>query len=143
LGGEVRDVLLLDVIPLSSVSRPWAALQPNSSSATPLSQPAAHNILDRGRQSNLGRDPHHPRRARNGSDNKSLGRFVLDGIPPAPRGLPQVEVTFDVDANGILTVKAKDKATNKEQSIRIEGSSGLSEQDIERMRKDAESKRDL
>ncbi|TSC68539.1 MAG: molecular chaperone DnaK, partial [Parcubacteria group bacterium Gr01-1014_56] len=72
------------------------------------------------------------------SDNKSLGRFVLDGIPPAPRGLPQVEVTFDVDANGILTVKAKDKATNKEQSIRIEGSSGLSEADIERMRKDAE-----
>ena len=76
------------------------------------------------------------------SDNKSLGRFVLDGIPPAPRGMPQVEVTFDVDANGILTVKAKDKTTNKEQSIRIEGSSGLAEQDIERMRKEAEQHAD-
>jgi molecular chaperone DnaK len=72
-------------------------------------------------------------------DNKSLGRFVLDGIPPAPRGLPQVEVTFDVDANGILSVKAKDKATNKEQSIRIEASSGLSDADIERMKRDAET----
>ncbi len=73
------------------------------------------------------------------SDNKSLGQFVLDGIPPAPRGLPQIEVTFDVDANGILSVKAKDKATNKEQSIRIEARSGLTDADIERMRKDAEA----
>jgi molecular chaperone DnaK len=72
-------------------------------------------------------------------DNKSLGRFILDGIPPAPRGLPQVEVTFDVDANGILNVKAKDKATNKEQSIRIEARSGLSDSDIERMKKEAET----
>ncbi|MBI4093646.1 Hsp70 family protein, partial [Candidatus Kaiserbacteria bacterium] len=72
-------------------------------------------------------------------DNKSLGRFNLDGIPPAPRGMPQVEVTFDIDANGILTVKAKDKTTGKEQSIRIEGSSGLSEADIEKMRKDADA----
>jgi len=76
------------------------------------------------------------------SDNKSLGRFVLDGIPPAPRGLPQVEVTFDVDANGILSVKAKDKATGKEQSIRIEASSGLADADIERMRKEAEQNAD-
>ncbi|HEY1037073.1 MAG TPA: molecular chaperone DnaK [Candidatus Paceibacterota bacterium] len=73
------------------------------------------------------------------SDNKSLGRFILEGIPPAPRGMPQVEVTFDVDANGILNVKAKDKATNKENSIRIEASSGLSKEDIERMKKDAEA----
>lgn len=73
------------------------------------------------------------------ADNKSLGRFNLEGIPPAPRGMPQVEVTFDIDANGILTVKAKDKTTNKEQSIRIEGSSGLSEAEIEKMRKDAEA----
>ncbi len=72
------------------------------------------------------------------SDNKSLGRFILDGIPPAPRGLPQVEVTFDVDANGILSVKAKDKTTGKEQTIRIEARSGLSDADIERMKKDAE-----
>ncbi len=70
-------------------------------------------------------------------DNKSLGRFILDGIAPAPRGMPQVEVTFDVDANGILNVKAKDKATGKEQSIRIEASSGLSDVDIERMRTEA------
>ena len=72
------------------------------------------------------------------ADNKSLGRFILDGIPPAPRGMPQVEVSFDVDANGILNVKAKDKASNKEQSIRIEASSGLSKDDIERMKKEAE-----
>jgi len=72
-------------------------------------------------------------------DNRSIGRFILDGIPPAPRGIPQVEVTFDIDANGILAVSAKDKATNKEQSIRIEGSGGLSEADIKRMVGDAES----
>lgn len=72
------------------------------------------------------------------SDNKSLGRFILDGIAPAPRGIPQIEVTFDVDANGILSVKAIDKATNKENSIRIEGSSGLTEEEIEKMKADAE-----
>jgi molecular chaperone DnaK len=72
------------------------------------------------------------------ADNKSLGHFNLEGIPPAPRGMPQIEVTFDVDANGILNVKAKDKASGKEQSIRIEASSGLTPDDIERMKKDAE-----
>jgi len=71
-------------------------------------------------------------------DNKSLGRFMLDGIPPAPRGVPQVEVTFDIDANGIVNVKAKDKGTGKEQSIRIEASSGLSDEEIEKMKKDGE-----
>jgi molecular chaperone DnaK len=76
------------------------------------------------------------------SDNKSLGRFILDGIPPAPRGMPQVEVSFDVDANGILQVKAKDKTTNKEQSIRIEARSGLTDADIERMKKDADMNAD-
>ncbi len=76
------------------------------------------------------------------ADNKSLGRFNLDGIPPAPRGLPQVEVTFDIDANGILSVKAKDKTTNKEQSIRIEASSGLSDAEVEKMRHDAEANAD-
>jgi molecular chaperone DnaK len=76
------------------------------------------------------------------ADNKSLGRFILDGIPPSPRGVPQVEVTFDIDANGILTVKAKDKSSGKEQSIRIEGSSALSEEEIERMKKDAEAHAD-
>ena len=71
-------------------------------------------------------------------DNKTLGRFLLDGIPPAPRGTPQIEVTFDIDANGILNVSAKDKATSKEQSIRIEASSGLTDEDIEKMKRDAE-----
>jgi molecular chaperone DnaK len=71
-------------------------------------------------------------------DNKSLGRFILDGIPPAPRGVPQVEVTFDIDANGILNVKAKDKATSKEQSIKITGSTGLTDEEIQRMTKEAE-----
>lgn len=73
------------------------------------------------------------------ADNKSLGKFILDGIPPAPRGMPQVEVTLDVDANGILNVKAKEKATGKEQSITIQGSSGLSKEDIQKMQKDAEA----
>ena len=71
-------------------------------------------------------------------DNKTLGRFQLVGLPPAPRGVPQIEVTFDVDANGILSVKAKDKTSGKEQSIRIEARSGLSKEDIEKMKKDAE-----
>ncbi|MCF6276696.1 MAG: molecular chaperone DnaK [Candidatus Magasanikbacteria bacterium] len=75
-------------------------------------------------------------------DNKTLGRFMLDGIPPAPRGVPQIEVNFDIDANGILNVSAKDKATGKEQSIRIEASSGLSDEEIERMKKDAEAHAD-
>ena len=70
-------------------------------------------------------------------DNRTIGRFHLDGLPPAPRGVPQIEVTFDIDANGILHVTAKDKATGKEQKIRIEASSGLSEQEIERMRQEA------
>ena len=72
------------------------------------------------------------------SENKTLGRFILDGIPPAPRGVPQVEVTFDIDANGILNVSAKDKATNREQKITIQASSGLSKDEIDRMVKDAE-----
>ncbi|MDO8486237.1 MAG: Hsp70 family protein, partial [Candidatus Staskawiczbacteria bacterium] len=71
-------------------------------------------------------------------DNKTLGRFILDGIPPAPRGLPQVEVSFDIDANGILNVSAKDKASGKTQSIKIEGSAGISKEEIEKMKKDAE-----
>ena len=140
LGGEVRDVLLLDVIPLSMGIETMGGvatklIERNTTIPTSRSQTfstAADN------QTSVEIHITQGERAM-ASDNKSLGRFVLDGIPPAPRGLPQVEVTFDVDANGILTVKAKDKTTGKEQSIRIEGSSGLSEQDIERMRKDAEA----
>jgi len=72
-------------------------------------------------------------------DNKTLGRFMLDGIPPAPRGIPQIEVSFDIDANGILSVSAKDKATGKSQSIRIESATNISKEEIERMKKDAEA----
>src|SRR5690606_6060539 len=72
-------------------------------------------------------------------DNRTLGRFNLSGIPPAPRGLPQIEVTFKIDANGILSVSAKDKATGKEQSIQIQGSTGLSKDEVERMKQDAEA----
>jgi molecular chaperone DnaK len=72
------------------------------------------------------------------TDNRSLGRFVLDGIPPSPRGIPQIEITFDIDANGILTATAKDKASSKTQSIRIEGSIGLSKDEVEKMKKDAD-----
>lgn len=76
------------------------------------------------------------------SDNRTIGRFHLDGIPPSPRGVPQIEVSFDIDANGILNVSAKDNASGKEQSIRIEASSGLSEQEIEKMRTDAKAHAD-
>ncbi len=75
------------------------------------------------------------------ADNKLLGNFDLQGIPPAPRGVPQIEVTFDIDANGIVSVQAKDKATGKEQQIRIQASGGLSESDIQRMVKEAEGER--
>jgi molecular chaperone DnaK len=143
LGGEVRDVLLLDVIPLSLGIETMGGvatkiIERNTTIPTSRSQTfstAADN------QTSVEIHITQGERAM-ASDNKSLGKFVLDGIPPAPRGLPQVEVIFDVDANGILTVKAKDKATNKEQSIRIEGSSGLSKTDIERMRKEAEANAD-
>ena len=140
LGGEVKDVLLLDVTPLSlgietlggvsskliekNTTIPAAKTQVFSTAAD--NQPSVEiNILQGEREMAV--------------DNKSLGRFILDGIPPSPRGVPQVEVSFDIDANGILNVKAKDKATNKEQSIRIEASSGLSEEEIEKMTKDADA----
>lgn len=73
------------------------------------------------------------------ADNKTIGRFHLDGIPPAPRGVPQIEVIFDIDANGIIHVTAKDKGTNKEQNIRIEASSGLTQEEIEKMKREAEA----
>ncbi len=143
LGGEVRDVLLLDVTPLSlgietlggvftkliekNTTIPASKSQVFSTAAD--SQPSVEiNILQGEREM--------------AADNKSLGRFILDGIPPAPRGVPQVEVVFDIDANGILNVKAKDKATSKEQSIRIEASSGLSKDEIAKMQKEAEAHAD-
>ena len=76
------------------------------------------------------------------ADNKTIGSFHLDGIPPAPRGVPQIEVTFDIDANGIINVSAKDKGTGKEHNIRIEASSGLSDEEIQKMKADAEANAD-
>lgn len=139
LQGEVRDVLLLDVIPLSLGIETLGGvatklIEKNSTIPTSKSQvfsTAADNQTSVDIHITQGERPM-------ANDNKSLGRFVLEGIPPAPRGTPQVEVTFDVDANGILNVKAKDKTSGKEQSIRIEASSGLTDEDIEKMKKDAE-----
>jgi molecular chaperone DnaK len=137
--GDVKDILLLDVIPLSLGIETMGGvatklIERNTTIPTSKSQifsTAADN------QTSVEINIVQGDRAM-ATDNKSLGRFILDGIPPAPRGMPQVEVSFDVDANGILNVKAKDKATGKEQTIRIEASSGLSKDDIEKMKKDAE-----
>ena len=140
LQGDVKDVLLLDVIPLSlgletfggvftrliekNTTIPTAKTQIFSTAADQQTSVEIH-ILQGEREM--------------APDNKTLGRFILDGIPPAHRGIPQIEVMFDIDANGILSVKAKDKGTGKEQFVRIEASSGLSKEDIERMKRDAEA----
>jgi molecular chaperone DnaK len=140
LTGEVKDVLLLDVTPLSlgieTLGGVMTTLIPSNTtiptrksetfSTAADNQPSVEINVLQGERSMA-------------KDNKQLGRFILDGIPPAPRGIPQVEVTFDIDANGILNVLAKDKATNKEQKIRIEASSGLSQDEIEKMRREAEA----
>jgi molecular chaperone DnaK len=139
LEGSVKDVLLLDVTPLTlgietmggvrtalierNMTIPASKSQTFSTAAD--NQPSVEIHVLQGEREMA-------------ADNKSLGRFILDGIPPAPRGIPQVEVTFDIDASGILSVTAKDKATNKSQSIRIEASTGLKDEEIERMKKDAE-----
>ena len=139
LQGDVRDVLLLDVTPLTlgietlgGVSTPL--IPKNTTVPTSKSQ-----IFSTAADNQTSVEVHVLQGERSmASDSKSLGRFILDGIPPAPRGMPQVEVTFDIDANGILNVTAKDKASSKTQSIRIEGSTGMSEDEVERMKKDAE-----
>jgi molecular chaperone DnaK len=139
MAGDVEDILLLDVTPLSlgietlgGVSTPL--IEANSTIPAKKSQ-----IFSTAADSQPSVEIHVLQGERSMAvDNKSLGRFHLDGIPPAPRGTPQIEVTFDIDANGILNVSASDKATGKEQSIRIEASSGLSEDDIEKMKVDAE-----
>lgn len=140
LAGDVKDILLLDVIPLSLGIETMGGVATKlieKNTTIPASRSQTFSTAADNQQSveiNIVQGE----RAM-AADNKGLGRFILDGIPPAPRGMPQVEVTFDIDANGILNVKAKDKSTNKEQSIRIEASSGLSKEEIEKMKKDAEA----
>ncbi|MCE7905408.1 MAG: molecular chaperone DnaK [Anaerolineae bacterium CFX3] len=140
LGGEVKDILLLDVTPLTlsietlgGVATPQ--IERNTTIPTRKSQ-----VFSTASDSQTQVEIHVLQGERPmAADNKSLGKFILDGIPPAPRGVPQIEVTFDIDANGILKVTAKDKATGRTQHITITASSGLSESEVEKMRKDAES----
>lgn len=143
LAGDVRDVLLLDVIPLSLGIETMGGVSTKLIERNTTIPTAKSQIFSTAADNQTSVEIHITQGERAmASDNKSLGRFILDGIPPAPRGLPQIEVSFDVDANGILSVKAKDKTTGKEQAIRIEASSGLGDADIERMRKEAESNAD-
>ncbi len=143
LGGEVKDILLLDVTPLTlSVETLGGVATPlierNTTIPTRKSQ-VFSTASDGQNQVEIhvlqGERPM-------AADNKSLGKFILDGIPPAPRGIPQIEVTFDIDANGIIKVTAADKATNRSQHITITASSGLSDKEVERMRQDAEAHAD-
>jgi len=137
--GDVQDITLVDVLPLSLGIETLGGvatklIEKNTHIPTKKSQvfsTAADNQTSTEVNIVQGERPM-------ATDNKALGRFVLDGIPPAPRGVPQIEVTLDVDANGVLSVTAKEKSTGKEQTIRIEATSGLTEDDIEKMKKDAE-----
>jgi len=139
LTGEAKDVVLLDVTPLTlgveTLGGVMTPLIPRNTtiptSKTEIFSTAADNQTQVEIHILQGERPL-------AKDNKSLGRFILDGIPPAPRGVPQIEVTFDIDANGILTVTAKDKATGKSQAIKITGSTGLTKEEIERMKEEAE-----
>lgn len=138
LGGEVKDVLLLDVIPLSLSIETLGGvatklIEKNTTVPTQRSQ-----VFSTAADNQTSVEIHITQGERAmASDNKSLGRFILDGIAPAPRGMPQVEVSFDVDANGILSVTAKDKATGKANSIKITASSGLSKDEVEKMKSEA------
>ena len=140
LGGEVKDILLLDVTPLTLAIETLGAvatpqIERNTTIPTRKSQ-----VFSTASDSQTQVEIHVLQGERSmAADNKSLGKFILDGIPPAPRGVPQIEVTFDVDANGILKVSAQDKATGRSQHITITASSGLSDAEVEKMRKDAEA----
>lgn len=140
LSGEVKDVLLLDVTPLSlGIETLGGVMTKLIESNTTIPTKKSETFSTAG-DSQTSVEIHVLQGERPmANQNKSIGRFHLDGIPPAPRGVPQIEVTFDIDANGILNVSAKDKATGKMQQIRIEASSGLSEEEINRMKKEAEA----
>jgi molecular chaperone DnaK len=143
LTGEVKDVLLLDVTPLSLGIETMGGvftklIEANTTIPTQKSQVFSTAVDN---QPSVEIHVLQGERAM-ANDNKTIGKFHLDGLPPSPRGIPQIEVSFDIDANGIINVKAADKATNKEQSIRIEASSGLSEEEINKMRQEAEANAD-
>lgn len=143
LKGEVRDILLLDVIPLSLGIETLGGVATKLIEKNTTIPSTKSQIFSTAADNQTSVEIHIVQGERPmANDNKSLGRFILDGVPPAPRGIPQVEVSFDVDSNGILSVKAKDKTSGKEQSIRIEASSGLTEDDIKKMQADAESHAD-
>ena len=139
LQGDVKDVLLLDVIPLSLGIETLGGVATKLIDRNTTIPTSRSQVFSTAADNQTSVEIHIVQGERPlAADNKSLGRFILDGIPPSPRGMPQIEVTFDVDANGILGVTAKDKTSGKTQSIRIEASSGLTEEDIKKMQKDAE-----
>ena len=140
LTGEVTDVLLLDVTPLTLGIETLGGVMTQMIQANTTIPTRKSEIFSTASDSQPSVEIHVLQGERPMAvDNRTLGRFHLDGIPPAPRGIPQIEVTFDIDANGLLHVSAKDKATNKEQSIRITSSSGLTKEEIEKMKTDAQS----
>ena len=139
LAGEVQDVLLLDVTPLSLGVETLGGVMTVMIPANTTIPTRKTEIFSTATDNQTSVEIHVLQGERPlARDNRSLGRFHLDGIPPSPRGVPQIEVTFDIDANGILHVSAKDKATGKEQNIRIEASSGLSKEEVERMKREAQ-----